>query len=325
MSNSSNKRLQLILENRKNQINEELGAAYRQKGYPINEVERKRTDSLINDLQVELQNIENELSKLHKNINQGDLQNNILQIDFNEAVEIINKFINQSNNEKNAALFLIQNTAKNAGEKCVARFREELRPKTRNFEHIPIRCLPSTTTKKALLDLLAGYFGPPQNLEDLAYYAQTIIEKICDRVQTGSIMFIELNCWSNLKPEEEILPWFITNFWQPLLELSPSILTAKDCRRVRFIVMITSINNILVNFPVLNTYCIKDWNDFNKNKVFDLQLQQSWSKEEIENWLDSYSGLKGQEISNLAQTIYSATDGNPALICHQLIEEMLNL
>lgn len=325
MSNSPNKQLQLILEKRKNQINEEIGAAYKQQGYPISEVDKLRTNNQINDLQVELQNIENQLSKLDKNINQSKLKDNILQIDFNEAVEIINKFINQPNNEKNAALFLIQNTAKNAGEKCVARFREELRPKTRNFEQIPIRCLPNTTTKKDLLDLLAGYFGAKQDLDDLVHYAQTIIEKICDRVQTGSIMFIELNCWSNLKPEEEILPWFLTNFWKPLLELSPSILEAKDRRKVRFIIVITAINNILVNFPVLNTYCIKDWNNFSKDKVFDLQLQESWSKEEIENWLDLYSGLKGKEISNLAETIYSATDGNPALVCHQLMEEMINL
>ncbi|KAF0233088.1 MAG: hypothetical protein FD167_4703, partial [bacterium] len=267
-------------------------------------------------LQEQIKTIE---KKLHiNNPSDRDLQKRLPKIDFKKAAEIINNFINQDIEDANAAFFLIQNTRDRAGEECIARIKNILEEDTTNLESFPIRSSAIKANKKDLLNRLGEYFGVKQDSNDLVSYAQAIIENICQHAKgagDGAIIFIELHDWDYLENKEEVLPWFLTNFWQPLLQ--QSLIKLKDQIKTRFVTIVTSKDDILTPCPSLNDYCIKDWNYFDKHKVFELVLQQHWTQKEIADWLAKHSGYNDEQnsTSTIAEKIHRVTKGIPTEVC----------
>lgn len=329
MSNSPNKQLQLILEKRKNQLVSELGAAYKQKGYPINEVERERNDSLINDLQIELEDLDNKLLNLLNSINNPQLKRNlddqfqkdIPKIDFKEAVKIINNFKSLQIDRRNAILLLLQDTYTRAGKYCIARIKNELG----DIAHeIPVKLTSDYNLLENVLDSLAGYVGVEERGNDLNKYAQIIAEKLCQRACTGSNIFIEINNWGILKKPIDDLNWFISNFWHHLLECSPNSLRERNHSKVRFIVVITSEQTSA--FSQSKTSYVKKWQNFDEKSVFELVLEKTWKENYIKCWLENYSHKYKEcndiKINEITKYIYDISK-IPTDICAKLEEEMI--
>lgn len=147
-------------------------------------------------------------------------------------------------------------------------------------------------------------------------YAQTIISKICGLVQSGAIVFIVVNEWDALAAMQEfVLRQFLNLFWSPLVNKFP----IENKRRIRFVAVITSRGEILPNCQAPSFCCTKA--QFSFEKIFELPLRP-WKYEEIQDWLEKFSGWDAPQIDLFARNIYSASmSGIPQLVYQALLQQ----
>lgn len=260
----------------------------------------------------EIQQVDKELSLLQAATVEGrrraDWREHLPKINFKEAVEITQELI-LGCDSRCGALFLLPNSLSMGGEWCVARIRDMLGDWTQDFKHYPIEfTYRSQLDEESILSHIAHYLDVEPRPDDLDEYSRSIIRKICGSVQSGSIVFIELRGWELFYHMPDILRWFVDSFWVPLVRELPAI--ALESARVKFVVMVVS------DLPVgeLPPAYTCGRHEFDNEKVLELPLQK-WSRDEIKEWLQYFSGWKAQDIEELAGTIYaSSSRGLPALV-----------
>jgi hypothetical protein len=309
------------LEKNQAELNQDYISANRELNRTTNEVERNRLGRQIKDLEQEIDEVEarlQELEKAENNPNHCSLQRaeKLPEIDFSKIKKTANKIIDKFGKDGGSALFLLQDSHAMAGDLFIAALREQLRSKTGNFRHCRMRFTASegALDETGILNRLASWFGvQPLAVRDA--YIQAIIQAITESVQSGSIVFFELNRWEKLVPQEQILTWFLDRFWQPLVSQLP----IKDCPRVKFIAMMTSDIPLLPACLDLPYFCQES--RFDGTKILDLPLRK-WTVKDIEEWLENFSGLPGPEISRTAKNIHqSSRKGIPQLARDALLKE----
>jgi hypothetical protein len=205
------------------------------------------------------------------------------------------------------------------GQWCIARVRDLLDEMTQDLKHYQIAFSDETgLDEEALLDRLAGYVGVHPVRGDLQQYAQAIIQRICESLQSGSVVFVELREWDYLSPQDRILPWFVDSFWKPLLSKLPEITQTR--RRVKFVIMLVAEGTLPQECLAPPLSCTED--TFDREKILELPLR-AWTKGEIQDWLEQFSGLVGPKIDQMAERVYSASlKGIPALVGEALIKHL---
>ena len=272
-----------------------------------------KAGSRAEDIWEEIRQVDKELSLLQGAVGahvqrRSDWRAHLHKINFKEAVDITQELILNCDS-RCGALFLLPNSLSMGGEWCVTRIRDMLEEWTLDLKHYQIEfTYRSQLDEKGLLDQIARYLNVEPLLGDPDEYSRSIIKKICGAVQSGSIVFIELRGWELFCHAPDMLKWFVNSFWVPLVRELPAI--AREHARVKFVVMIVS---DLPSEDVPPTHsCTR--NEFNIEKVLQLPLQ-SWSLDEIKEWLEYFSGWKAQNIEELAGTIYAASSiGLPPLV-----------
>ena len=311
------------LEKRQAALHKDYTSANRELNLPSDSVGKNRLKEQIADLEQEMDEVEaalESLEKSEKNPNRCHLQiaEKLPEIDFSKIKRTANKIIEKFGKDGGGAVFLLQNYHAMAGELFTAALREQLQQKTSDFKHHPIRFTAGegSLDELGILHRLARRVGV-QPIADQEEYITEIIQTICKSVQSGSIVFFELNRWENLVPQEQILTWFVNQFWQRLINQLPII--SKDFRRIRFIAVMTCDKSLPSEHLKLPCFCTQK--TFDPTKILHLPLG-NWKAVDIEEWLETFSGLPDSEISRMAENIYqSSMKGIPQLARGALLKE----
>lgn len=202
----------------------------------------------------------------------------------------------------------------------ISKIKDKFKRQTRNFRHIKIELSHGgNNSEYALLERFAGYLNyQAESTLTNKKYIEKIITKICQSLQTGSIIFIEINKWDILESQEKLIPWFVDEFWIPLIQQCQITTQQKELRRVKFIAVIDSESQLSSKCTNLPYYCCQ--NNFDSKKMLRLPLN-FWTQLDIQEWLDCYSGLQkpASEIDLIAKQIYNKTmNGVPSMVCEAL-------
>jgi hypothetical protein len=265
----------------------------------------------------ELENTPNNYHQNHLNIHE-----NLPEIDFCQAMDVVDKITDAFGKHGGAALFLLENSYSMAGELLIYKIREKLERKTRSFKHIQIEISTNNSySESGLLTNIAGYFNVPfDEIDNLTQNTQKIIHKIGDSLQSGSVIFFEINKWDCLPEKNRLLSWFTQEFWCSLIDKCKLITQEKKLLQVKFITVIDSESHLDEGCLDLSLCCTHD--NFNSQKILKLPLSE-WRQEDIQEWLEYYSGLPEPQINFKAKQIYAKTmNGIPRMVCNALREEL---
>ncbi|NJL64035.1 MAG: hypothetical protein HC903_22135 [Methylacidiphilales bacterium] len=264
---------------------------------------KKQGDKLLEqmtDIEAKLEQLEasdNNPNQIYLNIKES-----LPEIDFKEAIKIVEIVTQQYrfNSDGGAALFLLENSYSMAGYLFIDKIREELKRKTGHFKYIKVDLSSSSSYDEyGLLERVAGYLKIQcKSISNIREYCTEIIKKICQSLQSGSIVFIEINKWDCLQSQESIIPWFVDNFWIPLIQESKVFIKDKELRRVKFVTVIDSEYQLSVECNNLPYYCCGD--SFDYQKILKLPLNQ-WQQDDIQEWLEIYTGLPASKIDAIAE------------------------
>jgi hypothetical protein len=132
--------------------------------------------------------------------------------------------------------------------------------------------------------------------------------------------------WDTTGLLERFLPWFLRDFWEPILMTIPGI--AAQYPWVKFVTIIVVRESLSEQLPS-NVYCLKE--SFDPKKFVELPLH-FWSQDDIIQWLYKFGNLMGDpinlsvdQVENLARVIYKISDGVPHLIQDALMERLQKL
>jgi hypothetical protein len=267
----------------------------------------------------ELESSDNNLNQIYLNIKES-----LPEIDFKEAIKIVEIVTQQYRFSSNggAALFLLENSYSMAGYLFIDKIREEFKRKTGHFKYIKVDLSSSSSYDEyGLLERVAGYLKIQcKSISNVREFGAEIIQKICQSLQSGSIVFIEINKWDCLQSQESIIPWFVDNFWIPLIQESKVFIKDKELRRVKFVTVIDSEYQLSTECNNLPYYCCGD--SFDYQKILKLPLNQ-WQQDDIQEWLEIYTGLPASKIDAIARNIYLKTmNGIPFMVCGALQQEL---
>lgn len=322
------------LESYLGQLYKQYEASYGQLSRTLSDADAVKIKQQIATLEQEIQETEAKLRQLESS--SGDTnrrhlnwQASLPEINFEEAVKTFQQIVSQFGWEGGAALFLMQNAHLMGGKWCVARLRGLL--KAADFKHYEIEFAPEARLDaESLLSRLGQYVGcePIQEIQDAEQYAQairqhtrTVVGKICDSLQNGSVVFIELRLWDTLCLQDRFLPWFLHDFWIPLVHDEWQAIVQKH-PMVKFIAVIVANTPISSGGLPASLCCTQ--HRFDQAKVLELPLQ-AWTLDEIRTWLYVFSGLglAKLQIEQMATVIYQASgNGQPALVHTALMEAL---
>ena len=297
-----------------------------------NQLQRKVDDFLeqMGKIEIELKEAENELNQLEapeKKNHQShlDIQENLREIDFQEAIKMIEIIENDYFKiEGGEAFFLLEDSHSMAGEYLISKIRDNFTRKTRHFRHLIIEIQPATCIDEfGLISLFAGYLNVKvESIVNKREYVNRVINKVCKSLQSGSIVFIEIKKWSDLQEQERILEWFIKDFWSYLIDECRSTIQQKDLLDVRLLALIDA--DIVLNDECSNLPCYCTLDDFDSKKILKIPLKD-WEQEDIQKWLARYGGLSASrtQISQMAEKIYlKSRRGIPRMVCEVLQEDL---
>lgn len=250
-------------------------------------------------------------------------QEKLLYIDFSKAMNSIEKRFQKFCSDLGESIFFIENSHPMAGEHCIYRIRERLDNKTGTFRHFSIGITPSRNPSElCILAPLAQYLNANcESKDDVIEYTTKVINKICESLQTGSVVFIEITNWNYfLECQDKILPWFLNGFWNILIEEARITIQRNDLRQVKVVAVINAKCKMKLE---------KHKHLLSQHNVVKILLK-NWTQEDIKNWLGEYSSgianssLTGYEIDRIAEQIFLQTEkGKPLMVCEALKEELL--
>lgn len=300
-----------------------------------NQLQRKADDFLtqMEQTEIELDEVEKELNQQEspeKKINQIHLniQANLPKIDFQKAMNTVDKIMSQFGREGGAALFLLEDSYSMAGELCISRIKERIKysqetGKVQPIKHIQID-ISSTNSydEMGLIKSIGGYFDvhfetklTPEN------YINKVIKTICQSLQDWSVIFIDLRKWHCLQSQEKIIPWFVDNFWCPLIEECQATKQREALLHIKFIAVIDSElkqGKECINLPC---YCTQD--NFSSQKILKLPLIK-WTQKDIKKWLENHLEFPVYQSDEKAKEIYQKTSrGIPRLVSNVLEREFM--
>ena len=217
------------------------------------------------------------------------------------------------------------------GQWCVDGLRATLRGQTAHFRSFPVAImLGDRLDAYTFLTRLGSHLGcpAPAGNDEIALQqaVDTVLQTLCDSLQSGSVCFIELFLRQTDSLCDCFLPWLVERFWIPLVTVRwPEVLWQNPLARVILVVEVE---------PALKPARIPAALEcrptaFDSTRILELPLQK-WSLPEIETWLLRFSGLTSPAIGKtpayvrqLAAQIYSNSHGGtPDTVYHHFLQEL---
>jgi len=240
-------------------------------------------------------------------------------IDFTEAIEHVRATLQSFSSAGGAALFLLENRHPLAGDCCLGRIRDLLAEETHpeHFREYPVEfSVGMPLNEYGLLQRLGEHVGIQADLTNLQESARAIIETICAPLQSGAVVLLVVNKWDLLLDlQERVLRQFLDLFWLPFVGKFP--LAQK--RRIKLVTIITSDGPLAPSCHAVSLCCPQT--AFTVQNIQPLPLRY-WTYQEIQAWLDRFSGWDAPQIDRFAHTLYqSSLNGLPQLVYNALLQE----
>lgn len=308
------------LEQYRESLGRQIVAAYTQLGMTTNQADKVPIQNQIEHYERELEAVEKKLQAFMPPAGEAQqryrkFDAHIHKIDFSEAMAAFKSIMAQFGDAGGAALFLVQNSSQMCGKLCVSQFKEFLQDQTGDWKHYPVSfSVEKTANEWGLLEGLARHLGIMHDADSLEQYARQILHTLCGSVRSGSVVFVEINQWDVLATPEEALKQFLEVFWLPLVNHLPGLVQQKQCRRVKFIAVITADMPLPFSPEDYDLLCCCPASGLLAEKAIDVALRW-WTREEIQTWLDMFSGLDSQEVDRLVPQIYHISgQGMPRMV-----------
>ncbi|MBW4500487.1 MAG: hypothetical protein KME57_13215 [Scytonema hyalinum WJT4-NPBG1] len=284
----------------------------------IDEAQRVRLKRKLDGFDKQINELERQLSgqdlTADANRRSRALEEKLPKIDFKKQIGIVKDILEQFA-EYGAALFFINDSFNMAGDLFSLELKNCLKDETTDLKHYEIAfSVDRRLDEIGFLQGLGGYLGIDE-INSKEEYSK-VIEKFFGFIENGSIVFIELRKIDLLDDKENFLSWLVDFFWKSLVEELPLICKNKDIEQVKFIILVTSDDDIFDECSSLPFFCHEE--SFDIYQIFAILLTE-WSEKEIHLWLTKHSGLPKKKITPIAKSVYkSSRGGTPKLICDAL-------
>ncbi|MGK7922889.1 MAG: hypothetical protein AB4080_23095 [Trichodesmium sp.] len=254
------------------------------------------------------------------NQQQLKLEKSLCYIDFDKALAVFRKIMDQLNGEGDVALFLMEERFFKQGDLCLQRLRDDLVPSNpyfyrQHFRHCTVKY--TSGNLEEVIQGIANFFEVKQEEVTIENF-ELVINKIGSSLQNNSVLFIEIYCdISNPSDIFPLITWFINVFWKALREKVNEV--AKDYEGIKVVAVIISEISFNSRFSKeeLSCYYNPHPSAFSRDKLVKIPLNK-WTKKDIAGWLGKYGNpsLKKTETNSIAEKIYNATDkGTPTAVC----------
>ena len=238
----------------------------------------------------------------------------LCDIDFQQAVNTFDTIQNNFNETGDAALFVMGKFLVKRGDLCLQKLKNKLNQNTyrQSFRHYYVKY----TSSENLISVIQG-IAAFLKIQQEEVTIELVIKKIGDSLQNNSVVLFEIECDMNESSEIDLLiPPFINKFWQPLRKKIQEV--TKYYHGIKVFGIINS------NFDLegewleenLFRYFNNNHNNFPRDQVIEIPLQEKWTEDDISNWLRGvYQDREITTIESLASKIYKTTDGHPSDVC----------
>ena len=329
---------QILIQSRETHLQglvKKYQAAYAQKSKTIDDINQISLNETIKQLEAEMQSVQAEIDQLRKpqqssaqNYRQATRawQDELHKINYANVNSTLNTVFGKLQGQERTALFVLRKSRSMGGEWCIRKVKQRI---TSELGILVAPCnisfAPHQTAEPiAFLNSLAERFRieTTATSTNLTSTVECMTDSIVKSLARGSILLMEINLYA-LNTQNSFLEWFVNTFWLALVRRLSSVPLQKEIR----LLAIVSVRGSIPRNCLPTTLCCKKTN-FTGSKILELRLQ-SWTADEICNWLVRFSGLTqytdqltDDDISQIAQTIYDSTDGIPKDVYDELMETM---
>lgn len=156
-------------------------------------------------------------------------------------------------------------------------------------------------------------------------YTKNIIDGICKSLYSGNIVFIDVEIPS-LGREDRFLVWFVEQLWNQLISRLDQLSNTHCLIRVVGVIAVHS----GVPEECLPRYLCYERRAENLDGTRFLEIPlETWTEQEIRNWLINFSGLTAPniglsipEIDAIARSIFEVSNGAPDRAYRELKEQL---
>lgn len=252
------------------------------------------------------------------------LRNQLPEINFREVVERLESVLNQFDIEGDSALFALQQYYSRGGIWCVERIHKLLHKNGESSRRFPLGSTNvDSWNEQAIVRCLADHLGCKTETEDLSisHTIDILAEKLCALLMPNSVILFELKNCEDFERQFEVLQWYITDFWSPLITRLLKTAKQNQFRFIKCITIATTEALIDPDFQV-SSYWWQPGGSFEPSKFINLPMNL-WTQEDIQEWLERY-WLKPKDIAaQKARNIYAASEGMPELITKKILDPNL--
>jgi len=244
--------------------------------------------------------------------------NDLPKIDFRDAMDEIVELLKSFRNSRGDVLLLLQQHLAMAGDLCLRRIQDDLKQATGDFKFYKLGFHSGESLdENGLLNQLAGHLNLVQE-GDLELLADSIINKICNSVRSGSIIYLEIHKWDDFPFQRTTLSWFIQKFWIPLVTRLDDRAKYACVKFVAVIVVDSELSPDCFESP-----CLCELDKHNLFRWLKLTLR-NWTQEEIQEWLETYPGIGNPSSNSKAKNIFSGSlQGIPSLVRQKLEQDLI--
>ena len=300
-------------------LSEQYTAVNKQRRQTKDERERLLLKKQADDLLEQMQQVEEELEKLENsedNYNQANKVINqiISKIDYKEARCQVDDFYEKIQDNGGEALFFIDNFNVVAGKYFISEIIDRFKCQTNDFKfiEIDIEKKGSELDEWGLIQSIGEYFNVNNLSFDIQECLRKVIHLICQSLQNNKVIIIEIRNWDILYDSENILNFFLNEFWLQLIKHKGQLSHLKN---IKIITLISA------SIPLIN------YQSSTLGNVIKLELTTPWEKEYIQTWIaqnNKYFKFESRnKIINFAERVYlRASNGIPCLVCEYLYQEL---
>lgn len=301
---------------------------------------KNRLDKQAERLLTEIEAADSKLAQLDaessvQNIRDRSLEKVLQKIDFLKAKSTASLIKERLGQEGGSILFFLQKSKKQMGHYCV----EEVLSVILSDQIIDGRVVGAYRRYSVDLDSAISKCNETEFLIRLASHlnvstsfdekdsceelSRQLREKIKTSIDNGTTIFLEVRGVDELLENSDFLPWFIQDFWTPLID---EVTAVSQKYKSKFIVALVADSHVLLDCPP--TYFCDD-DSIDCYKLLELPLPD-WSIDDIHDWLVRFRALSAKvkqktdaELQRLAQKVHRDSEGTPQNICANLRELFL--
>lgn len=279
----------------------------------------KRIDKLRSEIEV----LDNYLEKRDN----PDLLEKIHYINFTKIVYKFKRLLEVWGRKGGAFVLVLQDSHAMAGDLLVKRLKDELSGQASEFKYFPVGFSgDNELNEMGLLRRLSKYLGVDNESNNIDELLTIVVERICDSLQTRSVVFLEITQWHNLPSQEKVqakvFSWLCDEFYPKLAAKLSEAVSKKLWRRVYIFMLVVSDEDLPEECMQMTCPFLHEEQDIaggKSKKIFEVSLE-NWSREDIEYWLE-FTGLPDEQLEDKASRLYRRGRNGIPLIVRDAIEK----